>query len=169
MLWAPQPVLGPTHLPKLLEQGHRREDTPRLIWFRRTGVGHVNPIDLTQDIVLWQTLVLSGHAGLLPSYYVVRFFKLQYLHYTDCSQGINIVCSFTYPDCPQWQRWLGLHRNTSLTFRLLLLKLCAVPSGPHPEDRDSFVGFEVLTAVVMKIIIFWDITPCSPLSFNRRF
>jgi hypothetical protein len=33
------------------------------------------------------------------------------------------------------------------------------------------MGFEVLTAVVMKITIFWDtrITPCSPLSVNRRF
>jgi hypothetical protein len=33
----------------------------------------------------------------------------------------------------------------------------------------SYVGFEVFTAVVMKNIIFWDVTPCSPLSFNRRF
>jgi hypothetical protein len=31
------------------------------------------------------------------------------------------------------------------------------------------VGFEVITAVVMKISIFWDITPCSPLRANRRF
>jgi hypothetical protein len=31
------------------------------------------------------------------------------------------------------------------------------------------VGFEVFTAVVMKSIIFWDMAPCSPLSFNRRF
>jgi hypothetical protein len=31
------------------------------------------------------------------------------------------------------------------------------------------VGFEAFTAVVMKSIIFWDMTPCSPLSFNRRF
>jgi hypothetical protein len=31
------------------------------------------------------------------------------------------------------------------------------------------VWFEVLTAVVMKSTIFWDITPCSPLSVNRRF
>jgi hypothetical protein len=31
------------------------------------------------------------------------------------------------------------------------------------------VGFEVFTAVVMKSIVFWDMTPCSPLSFNRRF
>jgi hypothetical protein len=32
-----------------------------------------------------------------------------------------------------------------------------------------FVGFEVFTAVVMKSIIFWDMTPCSPSSFNRGF
>jgi hypothetical protein len=24
------------------------------------------------------------------------------------------------------------------------------------------VGFEVFTAVILKSIIFWDITPCSP-------
>jgi hypothetical protein len=32
----------------------------------------------------------------------------------------------------------------------------------------KYVGFEVFTAVVMKSIIFWDMTPCSPLSFNQR-
>jgi hypothetical protein len=31
------------------------------------------------------------------------------------------------------------------------------------------VGFEVLTTVIMKSAIFWDISPCSPLSVNRRF
>jgi hypothetical protein len=31
------------------------------------------------------------------------------------------------------------------------------------------VGFEVLTAVVMKSTIFWDMTLCSPLKINRRF
>jgi hypothetical protein len=30
-------------------------------------------------------------------------------------------------------------------------------------------GFEVLTAAIMKISVFWDITPCSPLKVNRRF
>jgi hypothetical protein len=33
----------------------------------------------------------------------------------------------------------------------------------------SYKGFEVFTAVVMKSIIFWDMTPCSLLSFNRCF
>jgi hypothetical protein len=31
--------------------------------------------------------------------------------------------------------------------------------------RDQVIGgFEVFTAVVMQSIIFWDMTPCSPLS-----
>jgi hypothetical protein len=33
----------------------------------------------------------------------------------------------------------------------------------------NYVAFEVLTAVVMKSSIFWDITPCSPLKVNRSF
>jgi hypothetical protein len=33
----------------------------------------------------------------------------------------------------------------------------------------EYVRFEVLTAVVMKSSIFWDITPCSPLKFSRHF
>jgi hypothetical protein len=31
------------------------------------------------------------------------------------------------------------------------------------------VGFEVLTAVVMKIPVFWDITPYSSLKVNQLF
>jgi hypothetical protein len=30
------------------------------------------------------------------------------------------------------------------------------------------VGFEVLTAVVMKSCTFWDVTQCSPLTVNQR-
>jgi hypothetical protein len=30
------------------------------------------------------------------------------------------------------------------------------------DDQLRDVGLEVLTAVVMKGSIFWDITPCSP-------
>jgi hypothetical protein len=33
----------------------------------------------------------------------------------------------------------------------------------------SHAGPEVLTAVVMKSPIFWDITPFSPLKVNQRF
>jgi hypothetical protein len=31
------------------------------------------------------------------------------------------------------------------------------------------VGFEALSAVIMKSSVFWDITPYSPLKANRRF
>jgi hypothetical protein len=33
----------------------------------------------------------------------------------------------------------------------------------------SLAGIEVLTSVVMKSSISWDITPCSPLKANRLF
>jgi hypothetical protein len=36
-------------------------------------------------------------------------------------------------------------------------------------NKSYSIGFEVLTAVVMKSPIFWNITPCIPLIINRRF
>jgi hypothetical protein len=38
----------------------------------------------------------------------------------------------------------------------------------HFKVYIKYVGFEVLTAVVMKSTVFWDITPCILLSVNRR-
>jgi hypothetical protein len=35
--------------------------------------------------------------------------------------------------------------------------------------RSYLLGFTFPTAVVMKISIFWDMRPCSPLKVNRRF
>jgi hypothetical protein len=32
---------------------------------------------------------------------------------------------------------------------------------------EGFLGFRDIPT--LKIIIFWDITPCSPLKINRRF
>jgi hypothetical protein len=37
------------------------------------------------------------------------------------------------------------------------------------SSSPPIVTFEVLTAVVMKSTIFWDITPCSTMSVDRRF
>jgi hypothetical protein len=43
----------------------------------------------------------------------------------------------------------------------------------YHEDKGSIllwnVGFEVLTKVVMKNCVFWDMTLCSPLRVNQRF
>jgi hypothetical protein len=38
-----------------------------------------------------------------------------------------------------------------------------------PKYKNKQVGFEVITAVVMKSSIFWDITPCNSLEIKRRF
>jgi hypothetical protein len=35
------------------------------------------------------------------------------------------------------------------------------------EEKSWCVGFEVLTAVVMKCSVFWHITPCIPLKVDR--
>jgi hypothetical protein len=37
------------------------------------------------------------------------------------------------------------------------------------KQKSLYAGFEVLTAVVMKSTIFWDIMPCSLLKANRHF
>jgi hypothetical protein len=34
---------------------------------------------------------------------------------------------------------------------------------------ETYVGSEVLTAVVTKSSILWDVALCNPLKFNRRF
>jgi hypothetical protein len=49
------------------------------------------------------------------------------------------------------------------------LELCISTHKTLAPTKIYDVGFEVFTAVVMKSIIFWDMTPCSPLSFNRCF
>jgi hypothetical protein len=45
---------------------------------------------------------------------------------------------------------------------------CANSSGFHKQPT-SYVGSEVLSAMVMKSTIMWEITSCSPLKVNRRF
>jgi hypothetical protein len=47
--------------------------------------------------------------------------------------------------------------------QVTLSELCSA------EWYNDYVGFEVLTAVVMKSTMFCDITPCIPLRVNRRF
>jgi hypothetical protein len=51
----------------------------------------------------------------------------------------------------------------------ILLNVVCDESRVKERMNTGSVGFEVFTAVVMKSIIFWDMTPCSLLSFNRRF
>jgi hypothetical protein len=39
----------------------------------------------------------------------------------------------------------------------------------HESTVLFFVGFQILTAVLIRSAIFWDTTPCSPLKVNLRF
>jgi hypothetical protein len=48
-------------------------------------------------------------------------------------------------------------------------KLMYIRNGCRYKHEMTYVGFQVLTAVVMKSSIFWDIMPYSPLKVNRRF
>jgi hypothetical protein len=45
-------------------------------------------------------------------------------------------------------------------------KLCFKRIQKQKRRLYCNVGFEVLTAVVMKNTVFWDITPYSPLKIN---
>jgi hypothetical protein len=35
------------------------------------------------------------------------------------------------------------------------------------REHENYIGFEVLTVIVMNVAIFWDIVPCS-LHVNRH-
>jgi hypothetical protein len=37
------------------------------------------------------------------------------------------------------------------------------------ERKSDFAGFQLLTALIMKSTIIWDMIPCSSLEVNRRF
>jgi hypothetical protein len=91
-----------------------------------------------------------------------------------------VVCSFFWPSCHlhsrRVSRWIFL-----LTFLVIcgihaLFWLYSVASCWQIifclrlfQIVNRIIGFEVLTAVVMKSSIFCDITPCSPLKVNLRF
>jgi hypothetical protein len=47
--------------------------------------------------------------------------------------------------------------------------ICLHSFSNRQEEHEHYLGSEVLIAVVMKSVIFWDITPCSPLKDDRYF
>jgi hypothetical protein len=64
----------------------------------------------------------------------------------------------------------ALHKNSD--FRYFLpqsVSIWQLTQELKYRASDTSVGFEVITALVMKSTIFWDITPCRSLSANRRF
>jgi hypothetical protein len=55
------------------------------------------------------------------------------------------------------------------TISIIKIKIKVTPVKCVRTSNARLVRFEVLTAVVMKSIIFWDIMSCSPLKVNLRF
>jgi hypothetical protein len=57
--------------------------------------------------------------------------------------------------------------NVSQSFNILLPLMC-FQATLISQKINSNVGFEVITAEAIKISIFWDIMPYSPVKVNRR-
>jgi hypothetical protein len=95
--------------------------------------------------------------------------------YTDCAATTStppsheVALKIPYP--------FMLSANLSLSFIPFIHRLCILteifhsfPQSLQENKRiETYIGFEVLTSVVMKSTICWDLTPCSPLCVNRRF
>jgi hypothetical protein len=85
-------------------------------------------------------------------------------------QGEGFTYYLLYPD----RLWVPLSLMSSRSlFKGKLATgwscLLLVYSTSQAKNMWSFVGFEVLTVVVMKSSVFWYITPCGPLKVNRHF
>jgi hypothetical protein len=70
---------------------------------------------------------------------------------------------FALSNCPDY--WISI-KNISFLEKLFIRKIYRYISY---INKQTFIGFEVLTPVVMKSSIFWDTTPHSPLKVNRLF
>jgi hypothetical protein len=57
---------------------------------------------------------------------------------------------------------LALSAHVQISLPYFTTGLINISYNFHP------VGFEILTAAIMQICIFWDITPCSPLKIVQN-
>jgi hypothetical protein len=55
----------------------------------------------------------------------------------------------------------------TVTSCLSILLIGCVSLNTSIANISTYVGLEVFTALVMKSNIFWDMTPCSPLSVSQ--
>jgi hypothetical protein len=54
----------------------------------------------------------------------------------------------------------------TLVTSLYWIQIILAQRNTAHRNKNEQVGYEVPTAVVMKISIFWHVTPCSPVKFN---
>jgi hypothetical protein len=63
--------------------------------------------------------------------------------------------------------------SIGLFFQGIRIRFCSISYGTHASYTlytwSFLLGFNFLTAVVMKSSIFWDITRCNLLKINTRF
>jgi predicted membrane protein len=61
---------------------------------------------------------------------------------------------------------MGTKKQRQATDKNISNEASEVGARSYTEEQNerTYVGFEVLTAVVMKSSVFWDITPCSLLA-----
>jgi hypothetical protein len=62
-----------------------------------------------------------------------------------------------------------MHNRHTFIITQNVTKYCSLILSINQINQKIDVEFEVLTKAVMKISIFWNITPCSPSKVNRRF
>jgi hypothetical protein len=86
-------------------------------------------------------------------------------------QNLSVLFYTAESQCPFLYRRISVSCFIPQNLSVLVYTAESVPSVVCPDGLSSFVfvGFEVLTEVVMKSTILWDITPCSALKINRRF
>jgi hypothetical protein len=77
--------------------------------------------------------------------------------------------------CPYSKQWCDLYPN-AVFHRPDILPLFHIRhidsplfAGVKVLNGKIFVGCEVLTALIMKSSVFWDIMPCTPLKVNWLF
>jgi hypothetical protein len=88
----------------------------------------------------------------------------------------SLWCRLRYSVCtslsnlPTRNQWIEdrNHGSPNIQHHVSFPVLARRESQIHAKNTVC-LRFEVLTTMVMKNTIFWDITPCSPLEVNRRF
>jgi hypothetical protein len=84
--------------------------------------------------------------------------NIQISHPTQTYSSISLISQII------WKRIRGLVQESVISHVFHAPVACQQSRVTKSET----VGFEVFTTVVMKSITFWDVTPCSLLSCNRR-
>jgi hypothetical protein len=81
------------------------------------------------------------------------------------------ICG-SIPPLPHTSSWCSaelVKHGTTLPLFLVHCFKCTVAVGTcsiHLSNHAASVGFEGITAVIMKCSVFWDLMPCNPLKVN---